>query len=89
MLALAVIVAVLVAVLTFAFRRTGPGVGRGTGRSIRRGRSSHVNIDGRPKRSYDTAEQAAAAARRLAARGEAPLSTYRCRDCGKFHLGHG
>jgi len=89
MAALIVIGLILVLGLMFALTRSKTGVGRGTGTSIKRGRSSHYNIDGRPKKSYDSAEHAALAARRLQARGQGPMNAYQCRDCGKFHLGHG
>jgi hypothetical protein len=81
----ALIVAVVV-VLWLAGRSK--GVGKGTGTSIRRGAATHYNIDGSPKRVYDTLDDARLAAARQGSREGSSMSAYRCRGCGKYHVGH-
>ena len=91
MIGVVALLAILGGLATFVLvtlKRGGPGVGRGTGFSIRRGPASHYNIDGRPKRAYDSLDQAKAIALRLSRERTAPASPYKCRDCGKYHIGH-
>ena len=64
-----IIGAVLVCLLVFVFTRQGPGVGKGTGRSIKRGPASHFNIDGVAKKTYQSFDDAQLAAQRQGHRG--------------------
>jgi hypothetical protein len=75
-------------ILFIIFKSNGPGVGKGTGRSIKRGASSHVNLDGSEKKKYATFELANAAATRQGAREHSNFSAYRCSQCNGFHVGH-
>ena len=76
------------AILFIIFKSNGPGVGKGTGRSIKRGAGSHVNLDGTDKKKYSSIEQANAAATRQGGREHARFSAYRCSECDGFHVGH-
>lgn len=62
-----------------------------SGRSIRRGLASHVNVDGRPKKAYPTREAAESVARAQGLREGRAMHVYVCSDprCGAFHVGHG
>ena len=75
---------VLVVVLSLAGRghRGPPKPGQ------RRGANSHYTKEGHPKRSYDTRKEAMVQARVLANKDGAPMDAYRCRECGKWHVGH-
>ncbi len=80
--------AVAVIVLVFYWSGRYGGRGRGSGTSLRRGRSAHTTMRGRPKRPYETREEALVQARHLSERDGEPMGVYQCPTCTKWHVGH-
>lgn len=79
----AVAAAAGVAYLWWLSQRSG---GNGT---VVRGKNSHVNADGTPKRTYKTEADALVAAREVTAKKGEAMSAYRCGGgCNGFHIGH-
>jgi hypothetical protein len=62
--------------------------GRGAGTSLRRGPRAHTTLNGRPKMTYATREEAVARAQLMTKRDLTPMSVYRCGTCAKWHVGH-
>jgi hypothetical protein len=84
-----VLLAALALIVLVLYWSTRHGVGaRDAGISLKRGRSSHTTMTGRPKVPYATRDEAAAIARRLAARDGVTMSVYRCPTCARWHVGH-
>ncbi len=77
----------LIALAIYALARTST-VTRGTGTSLRRTASSHVNVNGSPKRAYPTMEAAREVARQQSASTSQTMSAYKCGTCKNFHIGH-
>jgi hypothetical protein len=84
----ALVIFFAVGILVIIFKSNGPGVGKGTGTSIKRGAASHVNVDGSNKKKYSTLELAQAAAARQSSGENASFTAYRCAQCDGFHVGH-
>ena len=82
------LVAVVLVVVVLYWSGTFGDKRRGTGTSLRRGSHAHTTSRGKPKRGYDSREEAVAHAQSMMKRGEQPMSAYRCDTCSKWHVGH-
>jgi hypothetical protein len=86
-LLVAIVILCLIGLAIFALSRTSQ-TKRSGGTSLRRTASSHINMNGSPKKSYVSLDAAKVAASDQSVKTNQRMTAYKCATCPKYHIGH-